>query len=483
MADDGTNGAVVHRVVGLQVEEGRLQDGSREHDLVGKGVVVGVHRLRRHAPLGFVHRLVGLGGLARPLKARGAQAVAQGVALQHLQLAVVAPLLGVADLHQVGAELFAGTGFGLWAHPAQAVDAVAKAAQQVVHQGQHALLGFGRKVLGHVELAKGLAHGAIDLVDAQLPARLLFGGATERRALEGELGVAEGLGQGVGGGVELAQQEVVAPLLHRGLGQQLGGACCGAGLADGEVLHAAQAGGLHKTGPIQARCGLGQLRLAARVVELDGVAVLDLVPMRGGQLALKQDGVGGCLCRVFEPGQCGQLRQVPAVGGNGFGVSLVFVLQVVVAVGQANAALPSQRAVGLGVLEVGFHAQVDGHVAQALLGAHPARQVAAGFQGMDLLQQGLDGGDASGFDGGFIHISAIKEGDLFSHAAFRRRFFDQALHDGAHFTVALVAQLDEGAVIGLVGRNLGFLQPFTVHGAEQVVLNANAGVKAAAVDA
>ena len=56
--------AVVDRVVGVRVEERRLQDRRREHDLVELGVVVGVDRLRRHAPFVAIDRLAELGDVA-----------------------------------------------------------------------------------------------------------------------------------------------------------------------------------------------------------------------------------------------------------------------------------------------------------------------------------------------------------------------------------------------------------------------------------
>ena len=56
VADHGADRAVVHRVVGVRVEERRLQDAGREDDLVVRGVVVGVHRRRRHAELRAVRR-------------------------------------------------------------------------------------------------------------------------------------------------------------------------------------------------------------------------------------------------------------------------------------------------------------------------------------------------------------------------------------------------------------------------------------------
>ena len=63
MADDRANAAVVQRRIGIHVEEGRLQDGGREHDLVLERVVVRVDRLRGHAPLLAIHRLADLGHL------------------------------------------------------------------------------------------------------------------------------------------------------------------------------------------------------------------------------------------------------------------------------------------------------------------------------------------------------------------------------------------------------------------------------------
>src|SRR6478609_7476238 len=51
VSDDRPDAAVVGRVVGLDVEEGGLEDGGREDDLVQARVVVGVDRLRGHEPL------------------------------------------------------------------------------------------------------------------------------------------------------------------------------------------------------------------------------------------------------------------------------------------------------------------------------------------------------------------------------------------------------------------------------------------------
>ena len=72
VADHRADRAVVDGVVGVGVEERRLQDGCGEDDLVAQRVVVGVDRLRRHQPLVLAHRaaelaeLVGRCGTRRP---------------------------------------------------------------------------------------------------------------------------------------------------------------------------------------------------------------------------------------------------------------------------------------------------------------------------------------------------------------------------------------------------------------------------------
>ena len=53
--DHNADAAVIDRVIGFRVEEGRLQDARREDDLVAGGVVLRVHDVRRHEPVGKVH--------------------------------------------------------------------------------------------------------------------------------------------------------------------------------------------------------------------------------------------------------------------------------------------------------------------------------------------------------------------------------------------------------------------------------------------
>ena len=108
VADHRADAAVVDRVVGFEVEERGLEDRGREDDLVHPGVVVGVDRLRGHAPLVAVDRLAELGEVAVDLERGRAADVAHEVVAADLELRVVAPLVGVADLGRELGELLEG---------------------------------------------------------------------------------------------------------------------------------------------------------------------------------------------------------------------------------------------------------------------------------------------------------------------------------------------------------------------------------------
>ena len=76
MADDGNYPAIVDCVVGLHVEEGRLQYRGRKHDFIHQRVVVGVDRLRRHAPFAAIDGLAELVEIAPVLELIGTHHVA-----------------------------------------------------------------------------------------------------------------------------------------------------------------------------------------------------------------------------------------------------------------------------------------------------------------------------------------------------------------------------------------------------------------------
>ena len=86
VSDDRADGAVVHRRVSRRIEEWRLQDASRKHDLVFQAAIVGVHRLRGHAPLLTIHRLAVFADLVGPFEGTGARHVAVKITRGSIEL-------------------------------------------------------------------------------------------------------------------------------------------------------------------------------------------------------------------------------------------------------------------------------------------------------------------------------------------------------------------------------------------------------------
>src|SRR5437868_8006582 len=73
MTDDCADAAVVHRVIRLRVEEWRLQNAGREHDLVAARIIISVYGWRRHAPFAAIDRLADLRHLPGALEDFAAQ--------------------------------------------------------------------------------------------------------------------------------------------------------------------------------------------------------------------------------------------------------------------------------------------------------------------------------------------------------------------------------------------------------------------------
>ena len=186
VADHAADAAVVDRHVGMRIEEWRLQDGRWEHDLVRERVVVGIDRLRRHAPLGLVHRLADLGQFALRVGLTGVHHVADEVVLADGEPRILLPLGRVADLHREIADLVFGGLARLGTHPVEFADTGVECLQQVLHQLVHATLRLRREVSRDVFLAEQVADRSFELAEGALPARLQLRRTRQRVAIEVE---------------------------------------------------------------------------------------------------------------------------------------------------------------------------------------------------------------------------------------------------------------------------------------------------------
>ena len=133
VANDGTNGSVVVRRRTLGVEKRRLQNAGEEINVVHRRIVIRIDDLRRVGPLTAINGFADLGQLARVVKGVGAQHVEHIGAAIDVELAVVAPDIGVADalLHQ--RQLLQRPGTRGRAHPRQRLNV---GTQRVAHAVQ-----------------------------------------------------------------------------------------------------------------------------------------------------------------------------------------------------------------------------------------------------------------------------------------------------------------------------------------------------------
>ena len=220
VADDHADSTEVDGRIYVRIEERGLKDAGGEVDVVHRGVVVGVHRRRRHAPLLLVDGLAQLVQVVVALKNGVAMRIANGVIALDDHCTVVAPLFGIADLVAIEGQLCFGSFLGIVGHPRQGLDVGGegffKRGDELVHAG----LGFGREVLLDPVLADGFAEGAVGFGGALLPAwgRLFLAG--ECLTEEVEILVVVGLGQVGSGGVNRVPTQVCLPGVDRLGGDQ-----------------------------------------------------------------------------------------------------------------------------------------------------------------------------------------------------------------------------------------------------------------------
>ncbi len=192
VSDHRADAAVVRGVLGIRVEERRLQNRGREHDHVHGRLIVGVHRLRIHQPFVLVDRLADLGKLVSGLVQIGrAHVPREARVLTHVQCGIVAPMVGVADLRRELRKLLQSLRLGLLAQPGGAGDGDAVGVDEIAHQLLHATLGGLGEVAPHVFAAHVLAADAVDQRHAALPAVALLLLAGEHLAVEVEVRLVE----------------------------------------------------------------------------------------------------------------------------------------------------------------------------------------------------------------------------------------------------------------------------------------------------
>src|SRR6185312_8818026 len=117
MSNDGANGSVVERIVGIGFEEWKLQDTSGKGDVVSLWTVISVHGRRRHAPLSPVNRFTDFGKVEPPVgEVRRFFRIRITVA-GNLNVRVTSKFHGTADARIERVELSQSILPGFWFQP------------------------------------------------------------------------------------------------------------------------------------------------------------------------------------------------------------------------------------------------------------------------------------------------------------------------------------------------------------------------------
>ncbi|MNM49066.1 hypothetical protein D3C81_600660 [compost metagenome] len=483
MADDGADGAIVDGVVRIGVKERRLQDGSGEDDFIHRRAVIGVHRLRRHAPLFAVDRLAQLGHLACGIEVGGAHHVAHQVALHDLQLRVIAPDVRVGDLRRELGQLGLRFLLGFRAHPVEGIDAFLVGGQHVFHQLLHVRLALCREILRHIQLAHRFAQYGLDRTHATLPARLVFRHAAEHRAVEGKVLIDKVLRQVAGIAAQQVPFEVGLQGVEVGCGQHLVETGQVARLVDDDVIDlVGDARGSQTRFQVVARRQVVQLGDIGLVVAFYRVAVLDLGPLHFGQGRFQGNHRLGVRGSVLVAGHAEHF----------FHVRLVFFLharllgfQVVVTVGHAQAALADIR--GIFGRRARILANVDGvrraHAILAQVGDQ-GRYTLFVAQRADAVQFAGQRLHAQRVQLGFIHVAGVQVANFLRFgASFPVLVLLRGFDDAAQLRRRVVAQLGERTPARFVGWDLGRGQPLAIQMGEEIILHAHGGVDVLHVDA
>ena len=353
VADDRPDAAVVDGVVRVGPEHRRLEDPGREHDLVVQRVVVGVDGRGRASPT----RSVSIGSprrasCRRTSKVDAARRLPTNDVRSSSRRGVVAPPRRIADLEgelRVLGERLPSRRLG---HPGGVSDRPLHRREQVPHQLLAAGLGMGRERRVHVQPRDGVADVGARRAEDALPARLLLLLAAERPAVEGERLVLECGRQGGRAGTDEVPAEHVAKDPGRRLRDRR------VELTKNPACSIETVGAATPSSPTN----LPSARAGHQPVEVGDPVAVHREPwiaplLRGerrlGQPALEgQDRIRRRLGLVASRAQVAQLRRhVGRVGRPQRDRSLV-VVEVVVAVGQAQPRLQEIDQVGVRVLEV-----------------------------------------------------------------------------------------------------------------------------------
>ena len=171
MTDNHPDGPVIHGIVGIGIEKRRLQDTGRETYLVGRGVVIGIYRLRTHIPQRLVDRLTNLVEHICRFKTGGTfQILPIALFGRYFKSRIIAPFVGITDFYRESCQLFQRPFLGIVAHPFELFDMLTQGILKIGYQFQHSLFRLLREIFGHIYFAQSLTQYSVGCRQGAFPA-------------------------------------------------------------------------------------------------------------------------------------------------------------------------------------------------------------------------------------------------------------------------------------------------------------------------
>ncbi len=323
---------------------------------------------------------------------------------------------------------------------------LAKGGAEVLHQGNHLLLGALGEVAVYVHFAHGLAQQAVGNAHGALPAGLLLLGTGHLVGEELPAGGVEFVIQGAALALNELGQEVGLEGFEGSLFHQLGQA-----LEEGRLLHnhfvlGGDAGGLAHFVKADARIGLHNFLSGHGVVDSLHVAVCLAGPGNLGQGIFYFQVLGGHFLGAFDAGKAQHFLEeglVAVVEG------LVLGLEVVVAVSHTQAALAQIQNLHIAVGEVCLHTgtkettfSVEVHLSKK------SSEFIFGSHSLNLGDIRLDGLGAQAVAGGGVQGHLVEVGDLLVHRAGLGLHGGHALEEGIEVLLGAFTDGIETAITG-----------------------------------
>src|ERR1700674_796569 len=199
MANHHSNRAVVHGIDRVVVKAWRLQNAGGKHNLVPQRVVISIRRRRRHAPAAAIDRLADGLTVVFHNKTPAGKIVFKKRIPANVNLAVVLPLIGIANFGIEGGDFGHRPLLSFVAHPRPAENVVPHGGENIAYHFLRPSFRLWWKVFFGVFLPQGLAQELVSRFHASLPARFHLGLAPQVFAEESKILFHYGSGERFGG--------------------------------------------------------------------------------------------------------------------------------------------------------------------------------------------------------------------------------------------------------------------------------------------